>query len=186
MLVRAETTVWQLAFVASKFGMQALIVVPEFVSKFRIDMIKALGAEVIVYGQTMDDLNAKVAEYTKDPKYIYIHPFDDDDVIAGQATIAYELLQEVPDIDVIVASIGGGGLISGIAQYAKSFNSNITIYGTQTIGADAMNRSLRAGKLVAIPNITSIATSLGATKVTDRTFEIVKNNVAKVVTVTDE
>ncbi len=174
------------SFAAKKFGMKAIVVVPEFVPQFRINMIRALGAEVIVHGTTMDELNAKVAEYTKDPRYIYIHPFDDDDVIAGQATIAYELLQEVPDIDVIVVPVGGGGLISGIAQYAKSFNSNIVIYGAETIGADAMSKSLEADKIVALPKITSIAISLGASKVAERTFEIVKNNVSKVVTVTDE
>lgn len=174
------------SFAAKKFGMKAIVVVPEFVPQFRINMIQALGAEVIVHGTTMDELNAKVAEYTKDPNSIYIHGFDDDDIIAGQATIAYELLQEVPDIDVIVAPVGGGGLISGIAQYAKSVNPNINIYGTETIGADAMSKSLEAGRIAALPKMTSIAISLGATKVAERTFEIVKNNVDKVVTVSDE
>lgn len=173
------------SYVAKQFGMKAIVVVPDFVPQFRIDMIKALGGNVIVHGKTMDDLNAKVSEYTKDPNYIYIHPFDDDDVIAGQATIAYELLEEMPEIDVIIASIGGGGLISGISQYAKSFNPNIKVYGVQTEGANAMHESLQVDKVVAIPAITSIATSLGATKVTNRTFEIVKKNVDKVVTVTD-
>jgi threonine dehydratase len=174
------------SFAAKQFGMKAIVVVPDFVPQFRIDMIKALGGEVVVYGKTMDDLNAKVGEYTKDPNYVYVHPFDDDDVIAGQATIAYELLQEMPDIDIIVASIGGGGLMSGVSQYAKSFNPKIRVYGVQTVGADSMSKSLEAGKVIAIPEITSIATSLGATKVTERTFEIVKKNVDHVVTVTDE
>lgn len=174
------------SFAAKKFGMKAIVVVPEFVPQFRRDMIKALGGEVVVYGQTMDDLNAKVAEYTKDPNYIYLHPFDDEDVMAGQATIAYELLEEVPDIDVIIASIGGGGLISGISQYAKSFNPKIQVYGVQTIGSESMYKSLEAGRVVSIPKITSIATSLGATKVAEKTFEIVKKNVDKVITVTDD
>lgn len=173
------------AFAARKFGMKAIIVMPDFVPQFRIDKVRALGAEVIVYGKTMDDLNKKVAEYTKDPNYIYIHPFDDDEVIAGQATIAYELLEEMPDVDVIIASIGGGGLMSGISQYAKSFNPKIKIYGSQTIGANSMSKSLETGKIIGIPEITSIATSLGATKVEDRTFEIVKRNVDQVVTVSD-
>lgn len=173
------------SFAAKKFGMKAIVVVPEFVPQFRINMIREMGAEVIVHGTTMDELNAKVAEYTQNPEYIYVHGFDDDDIIAGQATIAYELLQEVSDIDIIVVPVGGGGLISGIAQYAKSFNSNIHIYGAETIGADAMSKSLEAGRIVAIPKITSIAISLGASKVVERTFEIVKKNVNKVVTVTD-
>ncbi len=127
--------------------MKAIVVVPEFVPQFRINMIKSMGADVIVHGTTMDELNAKVAEYTKNPTYVYIHGFDDDDIIAGQATIAYELLQEISDLDVIVVPVGGGGLISGIAKYAKSFNHNINIYGSETIGADAMSQSLEAGKL---------------------------------------
>jgi len=172
-------------YAANHFGMKTIIVVPEFVPQFRIEMIKALGAEVIIHGKTMDDMNNKVAEFTQDSKYIYVHPFDDAEVIAGQATVAYELLEECPDIDVIVVSIGGGGLISGIAQYAKAFNPNIIIYGTQTFGADAMSQSLQAGKIVTIPGITSIATSLGATKVAERTFAIVQQNVKNVVAVTD-
>lgn len=174
------------AFAAKKFNMKAIVVLPEFVPQFRIDMIRAQGAEVIVHGTTMDELNAKVAEYTKDPIYIYVHGFDDDEIIAGQATIAYELLEEIPDIDVIVVPVGGGGLIAGIAKYAKSFNHNILVYGTQTIGADAMSKSLEAGNIITLPKITSIAISLGVTKVAERTFEIVKNNVSKVIAVTDE
>jgi threonine dehydratase len=174
------------SFAAAQFGMKAIVVVPDFVPQFRIDMIKALGGEVVVHGKTMDELDAKVAEYTIDPRYVYLHPFDDPDVIAGQATIAYELLDEHPDTDVIVASIGGGGLISGVSQYAKSFNPNIKIYGAQTTGANAMSKSLEAGQVVSIPLITSIATSLGATKVRERTFQIVKKNVDKLIVVTDE
>jgi threonine dehydratase len=174
------------SYAAKEFGMKAIVVAPDFVPQYRLDMIRALGGDVVVHGKTMDDLNAKVAEYTKDPNFVYLHPFSDDEVIAGQATIAHELLQEVADIDVIVASIGGGGLISGVSQYAKSFNPRIKVYGVQTVGADAMYKSLEAGSLVAIPAITSIAASLGATKVTDKTFELVKKNVDGVVTVTDE
>lgn len=173
-------------FAAHQFGMKAIIIVPEFVPQFRIEKIKALGADVIVHGITMDELNAKAEEFTQNPDYVYIHPFDDDDVIAGQGTVAYELLKQVPDLDVIVVSIGGGGLISGISQYAKSKKPDITIYGTQTIGADAMSKSLQADKIIAIPAVSSVATSLGATKVSERTFNIVKRNVNKVVTVSDE
>lgn len=175
-----------IAFASKQFGMKAIVVVPEFVPTFRINRIKALGAEVIVHGTTMDELNAKVAEYTQDPHYVYVHGFDDEDIIAGQATIAYELLQHNPMIDVIVVPVGGGGLISGIAQYAKSFNSNIDIYGAETIGTDSMSQSLAADKIIVLPKISSIAISLGATKVAERTFEIVKKHVNKVVTVTDE
>jgi threonine dehydratase len=175
-----------IAYAAKKFGMKALVVVPNFVPQFRIDKIKKMGADVIVDGASIDELNAKVTEYTKGPSYIYIHGFDDDDIIAGQATIAYEILQDVPDIDVILVPVGGGGLISGIAKYAKSFNKNIIIYGAQPTGANAMSESLAANKLVTIPKVTSIAISLSATRVGEKTFEIVKETVEKVVTITDE
>ena len=173
------------SYAAKAFGLKAVVVVPEFVPQFRRDMIQALGGEVVVHGKTMDDLNAKVAEFTKNPHYVYIHPFDDDAVIDGQATIMHELLQDIPELDIVIASIGGGGLVSGIAQYAKSFNPQMKVYGIQTVGADAMSQSLKAGEIVGIPSITSIATSLGATKVTEKTLNRVRTFVDKVVTVTD-
>lgn len=172
-------------YAAKQFGMKSVIIVPDFVPQYRIDNIKALGAEVIVCGKTIDDANAKATEFTEDANYVYVHPFDDDEVIAGQATIAYELLEDFPDIEVIIAAIGGGGLISGLSQYAKACNPRMKIYGAQTIGANAMEKSIEANKIVAIPGVTSIATSLGATKVSERTFNIVRKNVEKVVAVTD-
>jgi threonine dehydratase len=172
-------------YAARQFSMPAIVVVPEFVPQFRIDMIKALGGDVIISGKTIEEANNKVKEYTQDPKYIFIHPFDDTDVINGQATLAYELLQQQPDLDMIMVSIGGGGLIAGIAQYAKSFNPAIKIYGSQTVGADAMAKSLAANKIVTLPAVTSVATSLGATRVADKTFAIVKDQVEKVITVSD-
>lgn len=175
-----------IAYATKQFGMKAIVVLPEFVPEFRIKAIQAMGAQVIVHGNTMEDLNAKVAEFTQDPACIYVHGFDDDDIIAGQATIAYELLQDIPDIDIIVSPVGGGGLISGIAQYAKSINPKIEIYGSQTIGADAMSKSLKAGEIVSIPKSNSIAISLSASKVAERTFAIVKDTVNKVVTVSDD
>jgi len=173
------------SFAAKTFGMKAIVVVPEFVPLFRINRIKELGAEVIVHGTTMDVLNAKVAEYTKDPKYIYVHGFDDDDIIAGQGTIALEILKEMPDTQMIIVPVGGGGLISGIALYTKAAKPNIKIYGAQTIGADAMSKSLAAGEIVSLDTITSIAISLGVTRIPMRTFNIVRQNVEKVITVTD-
>jgi threonine dehydratase len=174
------------AFAAKRFGMKAIVVVPEFVPEFRIKRILSLGAEVIQYGNTMDELNAKVAEYTQNPNYFYVHGFDDDEIIAGQATVAYELLQDIPDIDMIVVPVGGGGLISGIALYAKSFNPKIQIYGAQTLGADAMSKSIQYDDRIALPKITSIAISLGVSKVGEKTFAIVKKNVDKIITVLDQ
>ncbi len=174
------------SYAAKKFGMKAIVIVPEFVPSFRINKIKNLGADVIVYGKTTDDSNAKVAEYAADPRYVYVHAFDDDDIIAGQATIAYELFEEAPDLDVIVVPIGGGGLIAGIAQYAKSVNPAIEIYGVEPIGADAMLKSLEADKIITLSEMNSIAISLSVPKVAKRTFEIVKKSVNQVVSVTDE
>jgi threonine dehydratase len=106
--------------------------------------------------------------------------------MAGQATIAHEIIEEIPDIDIIIASIGGGGLLSGISQYAKSINPTIRVYGVETVGADSMYQSLKAGKLITLPAITSVAESLGAKQVTEKTFNIIQKNVDDVFTVTDE
>jgi len=174
------------SFVANKFNMRAIVVLPEFVPKFRIDRIKALGAEVIIHGNTMDEMNAKIAEFTTDPQYVYIHGFDDDEIIAGQATVAYELLNAVPDLDVIISPVGGGGLISGIAKYAKAYNPEILIYGAQPYGADAMYQSLEVNKIISLAKIDSIAISLGVSRVGERTFEIVKACVDDIIRITDE
>lgn len=169
----------------NKFGMKTKVFLPENTPSYKVEKLKRLGAEVVLHGAAWDDANKEAMKYAQDEQYLYVHPFNDDEVIAGQATIAYEILKEMPDVDVIIASIGGGGLLSGISQYAKSLKPGIRVYGVETIGADSMYQSLQKGELVELSKITSIAESLGARKVTQKTFDIVKKFVDGVYTVSD-
>jgi len=175
-----------LCFAGKKFNLKTEVILPKTTPQEKIERIKSLGGSVTLFGEIWDEANVKALEMAKDEKYVYVHPFSDDEVIAGQATIAYEILQDLPDIDTIITSIGGGGLISGISQYAKLFNPNIKIYGVETIGADSMYQSLKTGHVIELPKITSIVESLAARKVTDKTFNIVREYVKEVVRVTDE
>lgn len=166
--------------------MKTEVILPKNTPREKIEKIKTLSGVVTLFGNVWDEANEEALEKAADDKYVYVHPFSDDDVIAGQATIALEILEESPDTEIIITSIGGGGLISGISQYAKSVNPSIKIYGVETIGADSMYQSLKAGKVVELPAITSVVESLAARKVTEKTFKIVKKYVDDVVKVTDD
>lgn len=170
----------------NSFGMKVKVFLPKTTPEYKIEKIKKLGGEAKVYGEVFDETNKYAQDYCKKHDGIYIHAFSDDDVIRGQATIAFEILKEKSNMDIIICSIGGGGLISGISQYVKSFNPNIRVYGVETIGADAMYNSIKENKLIELDKITSICESLAAKKVTKKTFEIVKKNVDELFHVTDK
>ena len=115
------------AFAAQKLGVKATIVMPKHTPLIKVEATARFGAEVVLYGEVYDEAYKKAKELQEEKRYIFVHPFDDEAVIAGQGTIALEILKEVPDVDIIMVPLGGGGLISGIAAAAKLKNPNIKI-----------------------------------------------------------
>lgn len=175
-----------LAYAARKTGHTAKVFVPESTPAYKIDKIRELGTAVEVYGAVWDDTDAYVQKLAQSPHTLYVHPFSDDAIIDGQATIGYEILQQQPETDAIIASVGGGGLLSGISHYAKEYKPNIAVYGAETIGADSMSQSIAAQKIITLPAITSSAESLAARRVTEKTFTLINRYVESMHTVSDQ
>jgi threonine dehydratase len=152
----------------------------------KVAATKGYGAKVQLVGTTVDESLVAAAEYAAETGAIFIHPFDHRDVIAGQGTVALEILEQVPDVKTIVAGIGGGGLISGIAVAAKALKPDIRVIGVQAAGAASMAASLSAGKPVRIDRLSTVADGIAVGRPGDLTFAHVNALVDDVVTVTDE
>jgi threonine dehydratase len=140
----------------------------------------------VLHGQIWDEANEKAKELVRDRGYTYIHPFDDEQLIMGQGTVGLEIVQDWPDVDVLVVPIGGGGLISGITLAAKSHNPKIRIIGVESSGAPAMQRSVRDGHLITLDRVDCIIDGLRVKRVGEKTFNIVRQYVDEVVSLPDE
>lgn len=174
------------ALAAKKSGIKATIVVPKGTPIIKIQAIKGYDAEVIEYGKSFDEAYQKALKIQKEKKMIFIEPFNDMDIIIGQGTIGLEILKHLPDVDIIVVPIGGGGIISGITLYCKALNPKIKIIGVQSEGVKTLYHSFKKGKLE-IPEVKdTIAEGIAVKRPGDITFEIIKNNVDDIVTVNDE
>ena len=163
-----------------------MIYLPESATEAKLAAIRLLGPEIVIYGAAGDDANVLAMRVARESGRVYIHPFDNPAVMAGQGTSVPELLQELPNPDLIVTSIGGGGLISGIISATKHFSPATRVVGVETEGADSMYQSRKAGAIVELPAITSIAETLGARKTQPMQFEIVSRHVFDLVTVSDD
>ncbi|RYE74740.1 MAG: pyridoxal-phosphate dependent enzyme, partial [Oxalobacteraceae bacterium] len=142
------------ALSASRLGCKALIVMPTTTPQVKIDAVRARGGEVVLHGDSYSDAYAHALTLEKKQKLTFVHPFDDPDVIAGQGTIAMEILhQHSGPIHAIFVAIGGGGLIAGIAAYVKAVRPEIKVIGVQTTDSDAMAQSLAAGRRVTLPDV---------------------------------
>ena len=175
-----------LAYAGARTGTGVTVVLPINTPQVRIDAIRALGGDVIVCGEDWNEANALALTLTEARGLVYVSPFDDPAVMAGQGTVGLELLEQVPDLDMVVVSVGGGGLISGVASAIKAIKPAVRMIGVETEGADCMAQSLKAGHLVELPRFGSIAQSLGTKRSTDRPFEIVRELVERVEVVSDE
>ncbi len=173
------------AYAAKIYGAKAVVVVPKNAVKEKVEAIESYGAEVVKYGKDYEEAYSKALEIQKKTKRTFVHPFNDPFVIAGQATIGLELLEDVSDLDTIIVPVGGGGLISGIAVAAKTVKPDIKIIGVQAEGAPAIYRSWKAGKIVEIDSVKTVADGLVARKPLDLSFRIIKRYVDNILLVTD-
>jgi threonine dehydratase len=172
------------ALSASRLGCKALIVMPTTTPQVKIDAVKARGGEVVLYGDSYSDAYGHALTLEKKQKLTFVHPFDDPDVIAGQGTIAMEILhQHSGPIHAIFVAIGGGGLIAGIAAYVKAVRPDIKVIGVQTTDSDAMAQSLAAGRRVTLPDVGLFSDGTAVKLVGEETFRLTKMYVDDIIVV---
>jgi len=174
------------AYSAKIFDIPATIIMPEATPLLKVQNTTSLGAKVILHGENYDEAYAYALEYAKKHFLTFIHPFADEEVIAGQGTIAIEILEEIKDLDYLVVPIGGGGLISGIGSYVKQINPDITIIGVVAEGAPAMKHSFHSKKPLDSTSVRTIADGIAVRDVTPKNLEIILEVVDDVVSVDDE
>lgn len=174
------------ALAAQKNGIKAVICLPDAAPISKVEATRSYGAEICLVDGVYDDAHNKAEELKEQMGYTFIHPFDDDDVIAGQGTIALELLDQLDNIDAVVVPIGGGGLISGVAFTLKNLKPEIKVYGVQAAGAPSMLNSVNDGKIECLEKVSTIADGIQVKEPGVNTFEYVKKYVDGIVTVTDD
>ena len=173
------------AYGAKESGIKAVIVMPKSTPLIKVESTKQYGAEVVLHGDVYDDAFKKAKELEEKEGYIFVHPFDDEDVIYGQGTIALEILEELPETDIILVPIGGGGLISGIACAAKILKPEIKIIGVEPDGAASAYEAIKEDKVVELKEANTIADGTAVKKIGNTTFEYIKKYVDEIITVSD-
>ena len=173
------------AYGAKESGIKAVIVMPKSTPLIKVESTKQYGAEVVLHGDVYDDAFKKAKELEEKEGYIFVHPFDDEDVIHGQGTIALEILEELPETDIILVPIGGGGLISGIACAAKILKPEIKIIGVEPEGAASAYEAIKEDKVVELKEANTIADGTAVKKIGNITFEYIKKYVDEIITVSD-
>jgi len=163
------------ALSARRLGCRALIVMPVTTPQLKIDAVRALGGEVLLHGDSYSDAYAHALEVERREGATFVHPFDDPDVIAGQGTIGMEILrQHQGPLDAVFVAIGGGGLLAGVASYIKAVRPEVRVIGVQTTDSDAMVRSVRAGKRVALPDVGLFSDGTAVKLVGEETFRLTR------------
>ena len=174
------------ALAAAKNGIKSIICLPDGAPISKVEATKNYGAEVCLVKGVYDDAYKEALRQRDEMGYTFIHPFDDEFVIAGQGTIGLELIEQIPDMDAVIVPIGGGGLISGVAFAIKSLNPNIKIYGVQATGAPSMYNAVRDGKIETLSGVSTIADGIAVKAPGKTTYELVSQYVDEIVTVTDD
>jgi len=171
------------AYAAATFNIPATVYVPETANQLKVEAIRRLGAQVVPAGRNYNDAYLEAMRHQEQGGATFVHAFDDPDVVAGQGTIAVELLRDLADVDTVLVPIGGGGLIGGISLYLKEKRPHVKVIGAEPAGADGMYRSLKAGRIVTLERVNTIADGLAASAPGKLTFELAKRYVDDVVIV---
>lgn len=174
------------ALSATKNGIPSIICLPDGAPISKVEATKRFGAQVCLVKGVYDDAYKKAMELRDEKGYAFIHPFNDEDVIAGQGTIGLEILEQLPDVDTVVIPIGGGGLISGVAFAIKQLNPNVKVYGVQAAGAPSMEKSIAQNEIETLSRVQTIADGIAVKTPGDLTFQMVQDYVDGVVTVSDD
>lgn len=173
------------AYASSLIGVKSCIVMPETTPYLKVESTKNYGGNIVLHGKCYDDAFIKAKTIEEEEGKVFIHPFNDMDVIYGQGTIALEIFEEINDLDYILVPIGGGGLISGISLAAKALNSNIKIIGVQAEGAPSMAISLQKDEICTLDSVNTIADGISVKTPGSKTFEIVREYVDEIITVSE-
>ena len=174
------------ALAASKNGIKSLICLPDTAPISKVEATKGFGAEVCLVEGCYDDAYKKALELKDEMGYTFVHPFDDENVIAGQGTIALEVLSQLDNIDAIIVPVGGGGLISGIAYTAKQIRPSVKVYGVQAAGAPSMFNSIHDGAIECLDSVQTIADGIAVKQPGENTFALVRDYVDDIALVTDD
>lgn len=174
------------ALSATKNGIKSIVCMPASAPIMKVEATKAYGAEVVLVPGVYDDAYTKAVELQKEFGYTFVHPFNDENVIAGQGTIALEILDDLADAEVIVGAIGGGGLMSGVAAAAKAINPKIKVYGVQAEGAASMYEAVKQKKIVRLPSVSTFADGIAVKEAGDITFSLVNKYIDGIVTVSED
>ncbi|MDE7076255.1 MAG: threonine ammonia-lyase [Clostridia bacterium] len=174
------------ALASKKFGIKSIICMPDGAPISKVEATRSYGAEVVLVPGVYDDAHNRAEELHEKNGYTFIHPFDDEDVIAGQGTIGLEIMEQIKDADIVVVPVGGGGLVSGVAFAVKSLNSKVRVYGVQSTGAPSMANSLEHHKIETLPSVSTVADGIAVKEPGHLTFDICSKYVDGVVTVNDD
>ncbi len=174
------------ALAATKNGIKSLICLPDGAPISKVEATRKYGADICLVEGVYDDAYNRALELKEEKGYTFIHPFNDEDVIAGQGTIGLEILEQLPGVDVVMVPVGGGGLISGVAFAIKSLNPVCKVYGVQAAGAPSMANSVKDGKIEKLDSVSTIADGIAVKEPGDVTFEMCQKYVDGIVTVTED
>ena len=174
------------ALAATSHGISSLICLPDNAPISKIEATKRYGADVCLVEGVYDDAYRRALELRDEKGYTFIHPFDDEDVIAGQGTIGLEILDQLPDMDAVIVPVGGGGLISGVAYAIKHLAPHIKVYGVQANGAPSMLDSISHGKIERLPSVRTIADGIAVKEPGLHTFDLCQKYVDEIVSVSDD
>ena len=174
------------AYAAQAAGVSATIVMPTTTPLVKVNNTKDYGAKVVLHGETFDDAAELAAKLSEEEGLTYVHPFNDPAIATGQGTISYEIFQDLPDVDVILVPIGGGGLATGVSTLAKLLNPNVTVIGVEPSGAASMKASLDAGHVVTLDRVETIADGAAVKTPGDQIFPYIQKNIDDIITIPDD